>query len=264
MRTFVNMEALEAAVPHFAGAEPFDHVVIDDFFLPETAQALEAEFPSFESDIWHEYQNAIEVKKTCNDWNLFPPLTYQVFDYLNSNEFIGRLSDLIGISPLLPDPGLNGGGWHTHARGGKLNTHLDYNLHPKLGMQRKLNIIVYMNSQWEPAWGGQLGLWAQDPDERQPGELVKSVDPLFNRAVLFDTTQNSWHGLPAPLECPEGQTRRSLAVYYLAPAPVEAEDRGKALFAPTEEQRHDEELRELIARRAQVESAATVYTSGNR
>ncbi len=261
MSTYVNMKSLEAAAHEFSGAEPFDHAVIDDFFLPEVATALEAEFPDFDSDVWHQYRNAIEVKKTCNNWNAFPALTYKIFDYLNSDELIGRLSELLDISPLLPDPGLNGGGWHIHGRGGKLNTHLDYNLHPKLGMQRKLNIIVYLNSSWQPSWGGQLGLWRQDPQKRKPGELVKSVDPLFNRAVLFDTTQDSWHGLPAPLECPEGQTRRSIAAYYLTPAPAESEDRGKALFAPTAEQEGDEQVRELIERRARVDAAASTYTS---
>lgn len=264
MSAYVNMESLRDVAETFRGNRPFDHAVIDDFFLPEVAAGLEAEFPHFDSDVWHQYRNAIEVKKTCNDWNVFPPLTYRVFDHLNGPEFIGTLSDLLGIAPLWPDAGLNGGGWHTHAPGGKLNTHLDYNLHPKLGHQRKLNIIVYLNSEWQPSWGGQLGLWAPHPEKRKPGELVKSVDPLFNRAVLFDTTQNSWHGLPAPLQCPEGQTRRSIAAYYLTPAPADAEERGKALFAPTAEQEHDEAVLDLIARRAQVADAASVYTSTDR
>ncbi len=105
MSQYVNMESLQAAARDFGGGEPFDHAVIDDFFLPEVAAALEAEFPDFESDVWHQYRNAIELKKTCNNSNAFPALTYRVFDHLNSPEFIGAVSDLLDISPCGPTPG---------------------------------------------------------------------------------------------------------------------------------------------------------------
>jgi Rps23 Pro-64 3,4-dihydroxylase Tpa1-like proline 4-hydroxylase len=182
-----------------------------------------------------------------------------VFGYLNSPEFCEQLSTHLGIRDLSADSGLNGGGWHVHKQGGKLNTHLDYNIHPKLLLQRKLNIIVYLSRDWAPGWGGQLGLWEQHPHRRQPGALIKSVDPLFNRAILFDTTQNSWHGLPTPISCPQDRTRNSLAVYYLAPAPAASEERGKALFAPTAEQEGKPEILDLIERRAQTKLAASVY-----
>jgi hypothetical protein len=260
----VNFEALETAARTYSGRKPFDHAVIDGFFPADVALELEREFPDFASPVWHQYNNAIEIKKTCNDWNVFPPLTYRVFSYLNSAEFTGKLEKLLGIASLSSDAGLNGGGWHIHQQGGKLNPHLDYNIHPKLGLQRKLNIIVYLNRDWQADWGGQLGLWEQDPAERKPGELVEAIVPMFNRAVLFDTTQDSWHGLTAPLTCPEGQTRRSIAVYYLAPAPQQTEDRGKALFSPTREQENDQKVLDLIAARAKVDSAASVYNGGNK
>jgi hypothetical protein len=258
---FINFEALEAAVADFGRAKPFHHAVVDGFFLPKVAADLEKEFPSFDYPIWHQYNNAIEIKKVCNNWNVFPPLTYAVFSYLNSPEFVEKISALLKIDELYSDPGLNGGGWHIHKQGGKLNAHLDYSLHPKLGQQRKLNIIIYLNSAWRPGWGGQLGMWEHDAEAMQPGKLVKTIEPLFNRAVLFDTTQNSWHGLPTPLTCPEGEARRSLAVYYLVPAPADIDRRGKALFAPTEEQANDKAVADLIAARASVANASSVYTS---
>lgn len=159
---------------------------------------------------------------------------------------------------LYSDNGLNGGGWHTHKRGGKLNTHLDYSLHPKLGLQRKPNIIIYMNPNWKEEWGGALGLWGNESAEK-PGELVVSVWNKFNRAVIFDTTQNSWHGLPEPLACPDDQARQSLASYFLCDAPDGVDARGKALFSPTKEQENDTEILKLIKKRSSVESAASVY-----
>lgn len=259
MESVINLEGFAAAARTFGQEGPFDHAIIDNFFTDDFARALEAEFPAFDGDAWHTYDNAIELKKTCNNWNLFPPCTYQVFNYLNSKAFTDLVSlHLLDGIPVHADPGLNGGGWHIHGAGGKLNTHLDYSIHPKLGLQRKLNIIIYMNSRWKPEWGGHLGLWSNERPER-PGALIKSVEPRFNRAVVFDTTQNSWHGLPEPLTCPPDEQRKSLAAYFLCAAPADVDPRGKALFAPTEAQKSDEGVLELIRRRSNVETAASVY-----
>ncbi len=257
----INFEAIKAVAGEFAGAVPFDHVVVDNFFLADAAAALEAEFPATDdSHIWHRYDNPIELKQVCNNWNLFPKTTYQAFSQLNSPEFCKQLGEMLGLEQLFSDPGLNGGGWHAHGKGGKLNAHLDYSIHPKLGLQRKLNIIVYLNSRWQPEWGGQLGFWSAKQEGHGPDKLMKSVDPVFNRAVIFDTTQKSWHGLPAPLECPEGERRQSLAVYYLRPAPAGTDPRGKALFAPASGQEGNREIEELIRMRADESTASKVYS----
>ena len=247
-------------VDEFRSGEPFDHIVIDNFFAPEIAEGLAKEFPEFSSDVWWEYDNPIEVKKACNIWDKFPPLTYSVFNYLNSPDFVSKVSTLVG-APLFPDPGLNGGGWHTHRPGGKLNTHLDYSIHPKLGLERRANLIVYMQPGWQQEWGGSLGLWAPDEGGKAPGDLVKQVSCLFNRAVIFDTTQNSWHGLPEPVRSPEGVCRNSIATYYLCEPSREAAQRGRALFAPYKEQINDPKVLELIEKRSQVNSSSSVYRS---
>lgn len=259
LRNFVDVESISDQLSHYGKEGPFDHVVIDDFFLPNIAQSLHEEFPDFESDVWKGYNSPIEKKRLCNTWDSFPVLTYKVFSALNSPEFVSLLSTkLLSSRNLFSDQGLNGGGWHIHKRGGKLNTHLDYSVHPKLGLQRKLNIIVYVNPDWQENWGGSLGLWGNESAEK-PGDLVKSVWSKFNRAVVFDTTQNSWHGLPEPLVCPDGQARQSLAAYYLCDPSEGVDTRGKALFAPTKEQENDEEILDLIKRRSSVASASGVY-----
>jgi hypothetical protein len=104
-----------------------------------------------------------------------------------------------------------------------------------------------------------LGLWEKSITKNGPGRLVKSVDPLFNRAVIFDTTQESWHGLPQPIACPESVTRNSLAVYYLCEPREGVSERGKALFAPTKEQEDDLDVLALIDKRSNVNSARDVY-----
>ena len=256
----INLDALKNAAVEWQNAKPFPHFHVDNFFEPDIAHQLEAEMPDFDSNIWHEYGNAIEVKKVCNNWNAFPSVTYRAFSYLNSNEFVLLLGKtLFGDAILSSDFGLNGGGWHIHSKGGKLNTHLDYSLHPKTKQQRKLNIIVYLNSKWKESWGGALGLWGNGSD-KAPGPLVKQIAPKFNRAVIFDTTCNSWHGLPDPIDCPNDQFRKSLAVYYLTSPSQNVDIRGKALFAPTDEQKTDKSVLDLIKKRSNIESADSVYS----
>lgn len=241
------------------GGKPFPHAVVDGFFDDATARQLSAEFPSFDSPHWHEYRNPIEIKKTCNAWDKFPPSTYRAFWYLNSDAFVRQLAGAIGVPDLLPDIGLNGGGWHIHSRGGKLNPHLDYSIHPKLPHQRRVNLLVYLTPDWQGAWGGRLGFYANDGD--RPGKLVKSVEPLFNRAVVFDT-RDAWHGLHDAVICPPDQYRKSIALYFLTTPQPDAAKRSKALFAPTADQIGDPTIAELIRKRADVNSAGDVYRRG--
>ena len=258
---FINKRNLNKSLDKFLNNKPFNHCIIDNFFDLKLAKKLEKDFPDYDSDIWQKYDNPIEVKKICNYWNLFPTNTYNVFTFLNSDEFISILEKKIfKKKKLYPDLGLNGGGWHIHRKGGKLNTHLDYSIHPKLGKQRKLNLIVYLNSKWKRNWGGELGLW-DNKNSKKPGKLIKKIEPQFNRAVLFDTTQNSWHGLPDPIKCPNKQFRKSIAVYYLCNKLGEISSRGKALFTPTEIQKKDKKILKLIKLRSSTKSAHKVYSN---
>lgn len=261
-REFLNTGHIETRIAElretFAHGRPFRHLVIDNFYTASVAEGLAAEIERA-TPAWHRYDNPIEVKLTCNVWNEFPTLTYQVFSFLTSERFVSLLREVTGCEALIADCGLHGGGWHRHGRGGKLNAHLDYSIHPKTGMQRKLNLITYVSPNWDPAWGGGLGFWAHDAERNRPGALLKLVDCLFNRAVLFDTTQNSWHGLANPIACPEDTFRTSLAVYYMMPASEEASRRERALFAPHKDQENDPAVLELIRRRSASSTAADVY-----
>lgn len=255
---YYNLENLVSGLQNFKGNIPFDHCVVDDFLLPDIAEQLESEFLSYEDEKWFYYKNAIEDKKALNDWNAFPTLTYKVFRDIISEEFMSILTDNIGV-PLYQDPGLHGGGWHIHGPGGNLNPHYDYSIHPKVGLQRKINIIIYISSSLNEEHGGHLGLWTHDENNNAPRDLVKVVQPKFNRAVIFDTTQNSWHGMCRPLIQPEGIYRKSLAVYYLTDPAEDADLRERALFAARDEQKGDESIAELIRKRADAQAFSSVY-----
>jgi Rps23 Pro-64 3,4-dihydroxylase Tpa1-like proline 4-hydroxylase len=239
-------------------AHPFPHLILDDFLDSNVAFKIVDEFPSFGDESWRVYNNVLEIKKILNHWDKFGPYTYRLFDYLNSAQFISILEKIVDCR-LYADPGLNGGGLHTHSAGGKLNVHLDYSIHPKTKLQRKINLLIYLTPNWDESWGGELGFWHPNQSSDGPGDLAMKITPRFNRAVIFDTTKNSWHGLPDPISSPEDVCRNSLAVYYLCEPDAEAPDRGKALFAPYMNQVNDEAVLELIRRRSETSLASGVY-----
>lgn len=226
--------------------EPFDHIIVDNFFTDTIAHTISNQFPISEN-FWHHYNNKIENKKVCNHWDKFPKETYQAFWELCSVPVVECLSKKFNTN-LIADIGLNGGGWHLHGNGGKLNVHKDYSSHPKLNFQRKLNIIIYLSEVWEKSWNGHLELWSDH--NQQPKECSKIVEIKFNRAVIFDTTQNSWHGLPETINCPDNIYRKSLAVYYLSEKTEGTDNRYRALFAPHKEQKEDQDVLNLIKERS--------------
>lgn len=231
--------------------EPFDHWVIDDFLPIEKARDLAKDFVDFNNDDWYNYNNPLEVKKTLNNWWDFPEHTYKFIEYLNSCVFIEWLTRSTGIQGLYPDPGLHGAGWHIHGNGGKLNVHLDYSIHPKLKLERRLNLIYYLSEDWQSEWGGNLEFWSGD--NKKASHHVKTVECKFNRAVIFDTTQNSWHGFPDEINCPNDKHRKSIAMYYLTePQQTADPNRKRALYSPSKQQENDPEILKLIESRVKT------------
>ncbi len=254
----IRFDSIEKALKSFKRNQPFDHCVVENFFDLNTAKDLENDFPKYEDKVWFEYNNPLEHKKALNDWNKYPPLTYQIFMILNSPQMIQLLEKYVGVN-LFPDIGLHGAGWHMHGTGGNLNPHIDYSIHPKCGLQRKLNIIVYLSKDLKPSkHKGHLGLWSHDHKNNQPKDLVKEVEPIFNRAIIFDTTQNSWHGMSQKLEVPKGIYRKSLAVYYLT-EPKHGLKNQKAVYAPRDDQKNDKKVLETIKLRQDLINFEKVY-----
>src|SRR5262245_43874825 len=193
----------------YRSADPFPHVVIDHFVDPELLHHVTAEFAAMDRSDWRRSNSAHERKLSTEDESRFGPFTAKVIAALNSGMFLNFLERLTGINGLIADPYLRGGGLHEIERGGKLGVHADFNFYERLKVYRRLNLLLYLNASWQESWGGHLELWS--PDCRTK---VKSVAPVFNRAVLFDTSNRSYHGHPNPLACPDGESRKSTALYY--------------------------------------------------
>ena len=263
MNQLLNEIDLTELTKQYQEAKPFKHVVIDNFFKLDVANRLADEFPDYNDDnLWSIYRNPLEKKRTNCNWEKFPALTYKTFTELNDRFFVNYIESIIDVPNVIPDMGLHGGGWHMTPPGGKLNVHLDYSIHPKLRLERRVNLIIYL-SHWQKEWGGELELWSHDWKTNAPKECVTTVDIKFNRAILFDTTQNSWHGLPNPVKSPEGVYRKSLNIYYLTEPRKEATDRERALFAPYKEQKDDENILELIKKRSNSNTTQEAYRTEN-
>jgi hypothetical protein len=195
--------------PRYASADPFPHVVIDDFLPDEVIAKVIASFPDPREARWQRFDNAREVKLASTDAGLLPPSTRQLLNEINSATMIEFLEQLTGIDGLIPDPHLWGGGLHQIEPGGHLQIHSDFNWHKRLLLDRRVNLLVYLNEDWDEDWGGALELWDRDMTTAR-----QRIAPIANRCVVFSTTDYSFHGHPDPLTCPPGRTRRSLALYY--------------------------------------------------
>ena len=202
----------------YRAAQPFPHVVLDDVFEPELLKQILVEFDGMDRGRWHSSDKALERKWATEDIQHFGPTTRAFINQLNGGLFLSFLEKLTGITGLISDPHLRGGGLHEIRREGALGVHADFNLYPRLNIWRRLNLLLYLNEDWDAAWGGDLELW-----DRTGRERVRSVSPIFNRVVIFDTSNYSYHGHPHPLMCPPERSRKSIALYYYTAQKPEGE-----------------------------------------
>lgn len=220
----------------FINAEPFEHIVIDDFLEHNFAEQLHAAFPENYDD-WYKYENPIELKYSFDNISSLDICIQHYFHYLCADAFVDVIRRLTGIQDITYDEYLHGAGLHCHPRNGKLNIHLDYEKHPITGKERKINVILFLSKGWDTTWNGQNELW----DKNAQNCIVKT-DVVFNRAIIFKTNDISFHGLPNRITCPEGNYRKTLAFYYVSPlSSVKPEDeyRKKAKYVITDKDELD-------------------------
>ena len=215
----INLDLSKQLSNQYQEAQPFPHIVIDKF-LPETI--LDSVLDEFNKNEnwWYDrvkWTEPYQVNKfywphdieTANNMPNDLPTISALVNYLNSPIMLKYLEELTGIDNLISDELLMGGGLHKITSGGKLAIHKDYNVHPVKKMYRRLNLLIYLNKDWKQEWEGNLELWDKDHTK-----LEVSVEPLFNRAVIFTISEDSLHGHPVPLNTPENVSRNSIALYY--------------------------------------------------
>jgi Rps23 Pro-64 3,4-dihydroxylase Tpa1-like proline 4-hydroxylase len=197
----------------YRSAAPFPHIVIDQFLDQELLRRVAAEFPQQgEAVSFNREQERLKFQFHPKD--VRSSLIRNLLSELNSESFLGFIQSLTGIDGLIADPYYAGGGLHETRRGGHLSVHADFNVHNIMKVERRLNLLVYLNEDWDSSFGGDLELWDQDMEKCR----VK-VAPVLGRAVIFDTSLDSFHGHPEPLNCPPDRSRRSIALYYYTAFP---------------------------------------------
>jgi hypothetical protein len=198
----------QSLADQYQHAEPFPHIVLDDFLDQATLKRVLADFPSSENKFFFD-RDQERLKFQYQPHEVQSALVRNLFAELNSQAFLGFLEEMTGIDGLIPDPYFEGGGLHETKRGGHLGVHADFNIHGDLKLERRLNLLIYLNEDWEDDYGGQLELWKKDMSE-----CSVRVKPVLGRAVVFTTALDSFHGHPDPLNCPPERSRRSIATYY--------------------------------------------------
>ncbi|MBP2392264.1 2OG-Fe(II) oxygenase [Aeromicrobium fastidiosum] len=194
----------------YAAGDPYPHIVLDGVLKAETFAAVVAEFPGIRDEFWQGYLHVNETKYANKAPDTWGDTLRGVAQEFCSERFVTYLEELTGISGLLADWSMDGGGLHQTLRGGHLNIHADFTSHhTHETWARRVNILLYLNEEWQPEWGGQLELW--DP---QMTEVRGRVTPAGNRMLVFTTTADSFHGHPDGLTCPPDMARRSMALYY--------------------------------------------------
>ena len=196
-------------------ATPFPHVLVDDFLDADFAHEVLRSWPSFAdaAKAGKTFRSINERNKVqLTDSSQFPPALRELDRALASPEFVGAASSIFDIPDLLPDAELVGGGLHQTGARGRLDVHIDFNYMEARRLHRRLNILVYFNDNWLSGWGGQLQLW-----DRDVSRCVQSFDPIFNRCIIFETSEISYHGVTA-VTCPPDVVRRSFAGYYYTEA----------------------------------------------
>ena len=192
-------------------AEPFPHIVLDNFFDSNYLKGLAQDFPNLLNDAHLEqFSSQKEVKSASHLEQGIPEKHLELIRFMNAQPFLSFIQQLTGIKEtLISDPYLVGGGLHQIRSGGMLKVHADFNKHRLLGLGRRINVLVYLNEDWHESYGGHLELW-----DSKMKACQQRILPIFNRLVVFSTTDFSYHGHPDPLTCPDHRTRNSIALYY--------------------------------------------------
>jgi len=197
----------------YQSAKPFRHLCLDGFLAPDMAERLRAEFPAFDPARARNEMGEVGGKAVNTDLRSIGPAYREFYDYMRSPPFLDAMSHLLGIPDLLFDPAMYGGGTHENLDGQELDPHIDFNYDPVRKWHRRLNLLIYLNQEWELAWGGGIELHSDPRDWEH--DQVKTFNCVFNRGVIFETNEHSWHGFPR-IRLPEGKrplSRKCNSVY---------------------------------------------------
>lgn len=203
-------EDLKNLKRQYKNNKPFPHITLNNFFKHDVISDVANNFPDLREKNSGKKDNINEKKFFLTNMDLYPKNIKDLVLFLNSQLFLNFLNKITDVEePLLADEKLYGGGLHQSYRGGYLKIHSDYYKHPSSKLDRRLNLLIYLNKDWKDSYGGALELWNKDMSRCE-----KKIFPTINNICIFSTNSKSYHGFGDPITCPEGYVRNSIAIYY--------------------------------------------------
>ncbi len=209
----------------YQSAEPYNHICIDNFLPMEIIEKVREDIQTMPEG--QSFDAAAEKFKTQYSPDRLPDYTRHLFQMFNGRAFIQFLEEMSGIKGLIPDPYYVGAGIHKTLNGGYLNIHADFNVHKQMRVERRLNVLIYLNPPWKEEWGGSFEVWDKPMEKK-----VASFAPTENRMCCFSTSSDSWHGNPEPVNHPDGLPRQSIALYYYTATWDDSRVEHSTLFKP--------------------------------
>ncbi|NND22898.1 MAG: 2OG-Fe(II) oxygenase [Silicimonas sp.] len=192
----------------YQSGKPYHHICIDNFLPMEIIERVRADLDSL-PEAQRSFETEQERLKSQYNPDRLPEYSRHLFQAFNSRPFIMFLEEMTGIKGLIPDPYFMGAGIHKTLNGGHLDIHADFNVHTYMRVERRLNVLIYLNPPWKAEWGGSFEIWDKPMENK-----VASFEPTENRMVCFSTGSDTWHGNPEPVNHPDGLPRQSIALYY--------------------------------------------------
>lgn len=208
IRVDAARRAAEPYAERYQSAEPYNHICIDGFLPDGVLSRVRADLEELPASD-RSFDAAQEKLKSSYNPDRLPLFTRAVFHALNAPPFLKFLEEMTGIPQLIPDPYFQGAGIHRVETGGHLDIHADFNHHKQMNLERRLNVLIYLNENWQEDWGGAFEIW-----DKAMTAKVASFAPVYNRMVCFSTGSDTFHGNPEPVNHPEGKSRLSIALYY--------------------------------------------------
>lgn len=242
---------------------PYPYEIVNNFLDDDLALKVQDEILNIEEKKWDRYDNPLEKKYTLRNKEDLPENTQNLFNILTSEEFVENLSSVVG-EKLFNDPTKNWWGIHKYDNGDKLEIHSDAGIHPVTGDKKHVTLGIYLSKNWSDKNGGHLEIWDGETvlnDDVKITKQITKILPIFNTLVIFNNTNNAWHGNPDPVKCDENSTRIFLTLSYLSKNHDKPYDnnRKKAFFVKRPNDVDDEEKNKIRLMRADENKFKEIY-----
>ena len=246
----------------FQNIYPFPYLKIDNILDEYFATQIQEEILNISEENWDRYENPFESKYTLRDKSDLPPHCKQLFSLLTSQDMLDNLTHIMKI-PIYNDPTKNWWGIHKYDNGDKLDIHVDAGIHPTTKQKKQLTLGIYLSSkEWNDDNGGHLEIWEGENTANNNAKLIRCCEkilPKFNRMVLFDCNDFSWHGNPYPIKCEKGEKRVFVTISYVSDSTESLNKRQKAFFVKHPDEPEDEEKDKIRMMRCDPEKYKEVY-----